>query len=502
MPEPLDWPTRDLLSHRAAATPGRTALVDTDSNREWTYRALDAIVDGVTARIVEMLGGPTGGSGEGRVAIVASTRVGFVATLYASFRAGRAAAPVDTRLQADDLAKRIERVKPELVVCEGDTESAAVSATDRPIASLDAPSSDTVMTLQPAGQAESESVSPAPWDRDDTAVIAFTSGTSGRPKGVRLTLGNLVASATASAFRLGVAPSDRWLVTIPMFHMGGLSPAIRSPLYGTTLALQREFDAQTTAARLAGVTGVSLVPTQLKRLLDAGWSPEERLKTVLLGGAPASEGLISRALEMGVPVHPTYGLTETASQVATATRETATEYPDSVGNPLVFTEVTVIDAEGKPVEPADSGELVVSGPTVTPGYLDADRSEVAFGEYGLRTGDIARRDADGRLWIIGRADETVVTGGESVHPAEVVEAIRGHPAVDDAAVVGISDPEWGQRLAALVVPGDISPAAVEEFLRGNLPAHKVPKTIKTADELPRTASGTVDREAVREHLDG
>jgi O-succinylbenzoic acid--CoA ligase len=289
-----------------------------------------------------------------------------------------------------------------------------------------------------------------------------------------------------------------------MYHMGGLAPVFRTALYGTTLVLQESFDARETAAVLDDhdVTGVSLVPTQLRRLLDANWTPPGALRTVLLGGAPASAELVTDAHERGVPVAPTYGLTETASQVATAAPAAAKGHPDSVGQPLVFAEVLVRNSDGQPVEPGETGELVVDGPTVTPGYLDDSRTAEAFGEHGLHTGDIGYRDADGRLWVLGRADDTILTGGENVHPTDVVAALCEHDAIAEAAVVGLPDEEWGERVAALVVPTDdgLTVADVDGHARETLAPYKRPKTVAVADALPRTASGTVDREAVRERL--
>jgi O-succinylbenzoic acid--CoA ligase len=186
-------------------------------------------------------------------------------------------------------------------------------------------------------------------------------------------------------------------------------------------------------------------------------------------------------------------MTETASQIATARPETAFEHSGTVGQPLVFTDVTVV-ADGDPCGPGERGEIVVDGPTVTPGYLNGDGD--AFGDRGFRTGDIGYRDGDGRLWVEGRVDDRIVTGGENVDASTVAAAIQGHPAVGDAAVVGLSDDEWGQRVAALVV-GDVTPAAVREYCDERLAAYEVPKTVRVTEALPRTASGTVDRSAVR-----
>jgi O-succinylbenzoic acid--CoA ligase len=289
-----------------------------------------------------------------------------------------------------------------------------------------------------------------------------------------------------------------------MYHMGGLAPVFRTALYGTTLVLQASFDAGETAKILDSydVTGVSVVPTMLHRLLETAWQPPVALETVLLGGAPASAELLERALERDVPVAPTYGMTETASQIATATPAQVRAHPETVGQPFVFTEVTVVDESGTPVAPGETGELVVDGPTVTPRYLDDARTDAAFGEFGLHTGDIGKRTEDGLCWVFGRTDDTIVTGGENVHPTEVADALRSHEAVADVAVVGLPDEEWGERVAALVVPeaDGVTTDAVESHARERLAAYKVPKTIGVATALPRTASGTVDRDAVKRLL--
>jgi O-succinylbenzoic acid--CoA ligase len=149
--------------------------------------------------------------------------------------------------------------------------------------------------------------------------------------------------------------------------------------------------------------------------------------------------------------------------------------------------------------PGETGELVVSGPTVTPGYLDEQRTNEAFGEYGLYTGDLGYRDEDGRLWVVGRVDDRIVSGGENVDPETVASAIREHPGAADATVVGLPDEEWGEVVAALVV-GDIDADAVRAHCRERLADFEVPKHIVVTDTLPRTPSGTVDREAVRDRL--
>ncbi|WP_459809506.1 o-succinylbenzoate--CoA ligase [Halopiger thermotolerans] len=513
----MEWPTRDLLAHRAATTPQRTALIDADADEgdadaAWTYADFDRRVDRTAAALEAAT------VVDDRLGLLMSTRPAFATLLFAAMRLGLTVVPLNVRETTAELASKVERTELEAVVCERETEATALELAEStgsrglPVLSVDEPESDTaadadvrLLETTADGNSSSPSVDPVPLERDDTQLLLFTSGTSGEPKIVRLTVGNLVASATASAFRLGVDRNDRWLCCLPMYHMGGLAPVVRSTLYGTTVVIQRAFDADETA-RVTDeydVTGVSLVPTMCKRLLDAGWEPPESLRFVLLGGAPASSELLERCLEADVPVHPTYGMTETASQVATATPADVREHEGTVGQPLVNTDVTVIDEDGDPVPVGEPGELVVAGPTVTPGYLDADRTAEAFGERGLHTGDIGYRDADGRLWILNRRSDRIVTGGENVDPGEVVSVLRGHPAVEDAAVVGLEDPEWSERVAALVVPAaETAPdiAALLAHCDEHLAGFKQPKTIAFVDGLPRTASGTVDRESARDRL--
>jgi O-succinylbenzoic acid--CoA ligase len=521
-----DWPDHDLVAHRAAATPDATAVVAPDRGREWDYAALDTIVGDVGARLAADL--PDRG---GRVGTLLAPRFATAVVLHATWRAGGAAVPLDTSLSADAVADRLERADVDVVVCGAETEDVAAAAaaevacrggdSDRdggcklPVRSVDAPTREAVAGLQPGDAVRS--TSPAPVTRADVVLLPFPSGTTGEPSGVRLTAGTLVAGATASAHRLGTLPEDRWLAPLPMYHLGGLAPVYRTALYGTTLVVQREFDADGTAAAVAAndVTGLSLVPTQLRRLLEAGWSPPATLRCVLLGGAPASADLVADALAADVPVHPTYGSTETASQIATARPGEAHERPGTVGQPLQFTAVTVVDDEGRTLSAGERGELVVDGPTVTPGYLDAGETEAAFGDYGFHTGDLGYRDADGYCFVVGRLEDTIVTGGENVHPGSAADALRDHPAVRDAAVVGLPDEEWGERVAALVVPedrhcdgeretgdGSETVSALRDHCRERLPAAAVPRSIGMAEALPRTPSGTVDREAVRERLDG
>ncbi|WP_255196274.1 class I adenylate-forming enzyme family protein [Halorarius litoreus] len=481
---------RDWLAQRARATPTATAVVDAGSGTAWTYAALDSRVEELAGRLA------TYGVGvDDHLAVLAEASPAFVELAHAAMRLGAVLVPLHTRLTADELRDRGDRADVSAVVCDAENEAVAVEAFGD-VATVDASAhgATDLSGLDP------ETFDIPSWDDECPMLLLSTSGTTGTPKVVTLTSWNLLCSAAASSWRLGVLPSDRWYCTLPMSHMGGLAPIYRSVLYGTALvvATPGSFDPERALAEMHthDVTGVSLVPTMFSRLLDAGSFPES-LRFVLLGGAAAPDDLVQRALDREVPVCPTYGMTEASSQIATARPEDAAAALGTVGNPLMFTEVTVVDEHGVAQSPGDPGELVVAGPTVSPGYYgDPEATEAAFGPYGFHTGDAGVRDKEGRINVLNRLDDRIVTGGENVDPGEVVEVLRSHPNVEDAFVLGLSDDEFGQRVAA-VVAGDVSTDALEAHARESLAGFKLPRQWAIVESLPRTGSGTVDREAAR-----
>jgi O-succinylbenzoic acid--CoA ligase len=310
-------------------------------------------------------------------------------------------------------------------------------------------------------------------DLDATAIVVHTSGTTGDPKPVELTYGNWLWSALGSAAALGHPPDERWVCALPLSHVGGLSILLRSAIAATTVLLHERWSTEEVLADVQerGATLVSVVPTTLRRLLDAGLERPPSLRWALLGGAPLPPSLVARAEAAGVPVAPTYGLTEACSQVTT------------LGAPLFCTRV----------ELGADGEILVSGPTAAPGATAADGR--------LHTGDLGALDADGLLTITGRKADTIVTGGENVAPAEVEAVLEAHPAVAEAAVLGRDDQEWGEAVVAMVVLRPGAGASAEELrahAAASLAPYKVPKVIALRDRpLPRTPSGKL----LRRHLE-
>jgi len=432
------------LPRAAALRPDHPALVTPEETL--TYAQLHA-------RALEAAAGlAANGAGEGeRVAIAATPTVPFAVAVHAALLLGAAVVPIDPRLGEEERAARAAGAA--VAVAGPPAKDRGGTGAARPAPVLD--------RLDPAA----------------VATVVHTSGTSADPKPVELTVGNWLWNALGSALTLGLDPDDRWLCTLPLSHVGGLSILIRSAIYGTTVVLHERFEAERAAKAIAedGVTLVSLVPTTLGRLLDAGLERPPALRVALVGGGPLSPALAERARAAGIPVAQTYGLTEACSQVTTS----PLGEPQTAGRPLLGTRIRIAE---------DDGEILVQGPTVAPGAPAQDG--------WLHTGDLGTLDDRGRLTVTGRKADTIVTGGENVAPAEVEAALLSHPAVADAGVHGRPHPEWGEAVVATVVLRDGHDAdaeALRAHVAARLARFKVPKQIAFAAALPRTASGKLLR---------
>ena len=423
------------LSSAAGRHPDRVALAV--GGEQLTYAELQARAVAAAGALAAQ-----GVSPGNRVALALPPGADLVAAVHGCFLLGAVAVPIDTRLGAAERAAR-----------------AAGAAT---------------LADEPPRGAPTEPFVPPPLALGAIATVMHTSGTTSAPRPVALSFGNWLASALGSAVALGLDLDERWLCPMPLAHVGGLSIPIRSAIYGTTAVLHERFetgpvlDALSDAERR--ITLVSLVPTMLARLLEAGLRRPPTLRWALLGGGPIPPGLLDRAREAGVPVAPTYGMTEACSQIATH------------GWPLPGVEVRV----------GDGGELMVRGATVAEGALAPDG--------WLHTGDLGSVDERGRLTLTGRKADTIISGGENVAPAEVEAALLAHPAVADAGVFGRRDGEWGEAVVAKVVLIDglaAEPDELRAFCAARLAGFKVPKAVEFTDQLPRTESGKLLRRRLR-----
>jgi O-succinylbenzoic acid--CoA ligase len=492
----LSGSTPDWLRQRALSTPDRLALIAGSQRATWTQ--LDAAVNNAS----RVLSYDHVGRGS-TVAVLSGNCAAFVVAVHAIVRLGGVLLPLNVRLTPTELAWQVADAGAALVLA--DKANMAIANTLGPLVS----SLEEVASLN----GRSETFGVGRFDLATPMSVVYTSGTTGRPKGAVLTYGNHLWSAVGSALNLGLRDDDRWLAALPLFHVGGLAILLRSVIYGMTAVVHESFDAARANAAIDddGVTIVSVVANMLQRMLaeralrvpQATRTYPPHLRCMLLGGGPAPQPLLEACAARGVPVVQTYGLTEAASQVTALAPEDALSKLGSAGKPLFGTELRIVASDSDRAE-GEPGEILVRGPTVTPGYLNQPVATAEALEDGwLHTGDLGYLDAEGYLYVLDRRDDLIVSGGENVYPAEVESALQSHPAVLEAGVVGVPHERWGQVPVAVVVlrPGAVTTAEeLIEFCRGRLAGYKTPHSVTFIAALPRNAAGKLVRAEVRRLL--
>ena len=431
---------------------------------------------GLQARVARTAGRLRGlGIGVGdRVALLLGVGVEWVELLHALTRIGAVAVPLGPRLTAAEIAALLDACP--CVAVLHDAGGAATIAGLPPVLAGRRIAVDELAALPVAGDAR-----PAWPDLDAPHSVVFTSGSSGAPRPIVLAAGNHLWSALASASVLGVRDDDRWLACLPLHHVGGLSILMRSVVLGIPVELHERFDPKRVNAAIdGGATLVSLVAAMLQRVLEArGGRPfPPHLRAILLGGGPAPRALLDACAAAGVPLAPTYGMTEAASQLATAAPGEAGG--DGAAWPLPGVELRLA-----------SGAIEVRGPMISRGATG--------GDGWLRTRDLGALDAAGRLQILGRADDLIISGGENVHPREVERVLEAHPAVAEACAFALPDADWGEVVAAqvrLAAGGAADLDALRRHARVALAGFKQPRRLEIVADFPRSAAGKILRRAV------
>lgn len=332
--------------------------------------------------------------------------------------------------------------------------------------------------------------------RSQLQLVVATSGSEGEPKGVMLSGENIAASVAASHSRLGLSPRDIWLNCLPMFHIGGIMILYRCMDAGAAMLVHQGFDAEKVWSDLKKyrVSHLSLVPAMLSRLLDisADTAPPDSLRVVLIGGGHFSPELALRAHAAGWPLCVSYGMSETSSQCVTHCGDRAGEVPGHVGMPL----------DGFEVALSATGRIKLRGPAVMQGYLNPELLPgLGLTQDGwFETGDLGETDQTGCLQVLGRADDMLVSGGNSVHPIEVEDMLLSCPGVDEVAVSARKDKTWGDMLVALYT-GNASLDGISSWCYTNLSSYQRPREFIRVSELPRNAMGKLDRKSLIGMLD-
>ncbi len=447
------------------------------------------------------------GLGQGDcAAIYAPNCLPYIEVVAGLSRAGVMVATPTHRAAPEELRQILENCQAKVVFCTDDLAETLSWQAFANIVSLD---TDYEATL--AGQSLNQPVPPA--DPEATFCIPYTSGTTGEPKGVMLSHRSRshLFKAMAHHFRC-LGPDDQHLCFAPLAHGGGFGFAMASVFNGGTLELHESFDAAHVMERLASgeVTSVFMVPTHVHQILSL---PEGqlagregfRLNGIVVNAAPFAETLKQRAVEFfgdGI-IHECYGCTEVGIATALAPERHA-DKPGSVGPAIVGTEVAVRRDDRSPADPGEIGDIWVKSPTLFNGYCrnQVATNEALDGEW-LLTGDMGAMDGDGFISIMDRRKDMVISGGINIYPREVEEVLLRHDSVAEAAVVGIPDERWGERLAAVIVPrrgGRASVDEIEAHCRQFLGGYKVPREITFTDELPRNPAGKVMKRTIREQL--
>jgi fatty-acyl-CoA synthase len=485
----------DPVATYTASRPGAIAVVDLESGRQWTYEQLNRAIDRLAAWLVAEFGENSGA----RVATLTKNCAEMLILQLAGTRAGTIFVPLNWRLAAAEIEALVADAEPALLFLEAGF-TAPRATRILPIAE--------VLSLGAQGDRPARSA----WRPfEAVSTLLYTSGTSGRPKGVMLSEANAFWGCANFIFGNDVTMHSVFLCDMPLFHTAGLYAATRVPIQaGGRVLISKGFDAQRTLQRLCepalGVTHYFSVPQMAARLWnEPGFDPEKLRKLVgwAIGGAPNPKAQTERFVRAGIKITEGFGMSETGSNFGMPTHdiELLCRKAGSCGLPFMTVEPKIVNDAGGEVQAGEVGELMLRGPCIASGYWNQPQiTAKAFRDGWFLTGDAAMRDEDGFYYIVDRRKDMYISGGENVYPAEVEAAIAELTEVAECAVVGIPDERWGEvgRVYVVPVPGRaISAEALLAHCASRLAKFKVPRTAVITDALPRTSSGKVQKHVLR-----
>lgn len=498
------WVTR-----HARIRPTKTAVVF--HGRRITYAELDRQVDR-TARGLWASGVRKGD----RVAVLLPNGPEFLELLLACTRLGAIFVPVNTRLAPAEVLFILRDSMPELLIYHADflstLEAIRREAPVRGVVQVGGPPIPNTTAYEELSTGAADGPLPLPPGPDEPAMMMYTSGTTGRPKGALLTHANLLWNDVQLVAELGIREDDVNFNAAPLFHIGGFNVLTGPILYcGGTTVLEDRFDPVRALEVMQAehVTCSFAVPAMwnaIAQVPDFDRYDLSRARCFISGGAPCPLPLIEFFRGRGLPFQEGFGLTETAPIVAVLKQPDVVRKAGSIGQPAPHVAVRIVDDGDRDVPPGEVGELVVRGPNVMLGYWNQpDATAEALRGGWFHTGDLARQDEEGFLFIVDRKKDMIITGGENVYPVEVEQVLVRHPRVLDVAVFGVPDAKWGEAVVAAVVTRDGRPLSADEvqaFCSGKLARFKVPSRVHVLTELPRNATGKVQKTELRRRFGG
>ncbi len=503
----------DLLTRRAALTPDRAALVDVYTGITYTYGELNARAN----RLANWLRGLGVEKGD-RISILAHNCIHYVDLLYGLAKIGAVLAPLNWRLTARELAYIVGDCTPKVLICGSEFADLLAEIRcelDLPmIVSIEEARIDGALSYE-AGVAAASDAEPErpPLTGEDICCILYTSGTTGRPKGAMIPHRQVLWNCINTVVSWGLGADDVSPVMTPMFHAGGLFIFLTPLFYvGGKIVLARSFNSEDSLALIQRerCTVVLGVPTLFQMWLNSpsfAMADFSHVRFFVSGGAPCPLSLIEawRAAKGGY-LRQGYGLTEVGVNCFTMTNEESERKMGSVGKPIFHSQMRIVDEDGRDMRRGETGELVIRGPHVCAGYWgNPAATRLALRDGWFHTGDMARQDADGFFYIAGRYKDMIISGGENIYAAEVETVFLEHPAVREAALIGLPDAKWGEVGLMVVVPHSEQVATAEElidFCRHRLARYKAPKRVIFADSLPYSPYGKVMKAELRARYGG